>query len=725
MRAHQRSIIEPGQTDVRLGPVLRVASCPSCPAYEASVRSKAIAETGSLCDACSFRANFSLGLFGIVLVLASVSAAVGIWSALGVKVTLIIVEVLPFLLLAVGVDNIFLLAEEMDRQNALASHSNPYSQPARSTAGVLGGGDDGPFDDEEEDGDEHRAIAAAYGGAAPSRSASSDSSMYTVSAKERAARALSRVGPSIVLSASHGHCVLLQCTVFVAAMALDAKRVEAERLDCLPCLRLPAAVTLSNSNASEFSGYAALGATHGVKGEGALGRFIRRSYAPTIIRPRMGLDQRLALPKGSYLRSYFDAIDSFLDVGPPVYFVARDVDVTTRAGQQALCGRFTTCHGLSLANTLEGERLRPDVSFIAEPASSWLDDYFQWLNPALETCCRVRNNDPTLFCAPSDSEYDCQPCFANRSPHPLGGQAAYSSAITLNEAGDKVVASNIRTFHTPLRSQNDFIDALRAAERISTSVKQTNEGLVDVYAYAVYVPFFDQYLYLDRLALQLLGGALLAILVVTSALLGSVRTAAILALCVSNAVFCVAAVMALLGIGLNALTLVNLGVCAAICVEFCAHIARAFMRAPGSIPRQHALAQRERDDRTWAALVDVGPSVISGITGTKLVGISVLFWAQSDILRLYYASLWFALILIGAVHGSLVLTRLAQSLWRSGLREWRRRGRGLTSITKGKRLHRNSDRLARTPTLKKVRRSTTDRLVDNTLYDDTWHAHDR
>ncbi|MCO5565319.1 hypothetical protein L7F22_018992 [Adiantum nelumboides] len=695
------------------------------------------------------QSKFSLGLFGILVVLASVSAAVGVWSALGVKVTLVIVEVLPFLLLAVGVDNIFLLADEMDRQNALASKANPYSRGRLSTDTGLNVGIDavradnvGDLDEEDEDeGEIAAAAAAAYGTRAPR----SRSGAFNVSAAERAARTLSRVGPSILLSASVQVCAfllgatipmpavrhfalyaaasmtfaaLLQCTVFVAAMALDADRVEADRIDCLPCLRLPTNTPIhSTLSTSEYSGLV-LGSTQGMKGEGWLGRTIRRSYAPTLIKPKvkffvlalfaasfalscigvrnvkMGLDQRLALPKGSYLRDYFDAVDSFLDVGPPVYFVARDVDVTTRAGQQAICGRFTTCHPLSLANTLEGERNRPNASFIAEPASSWIDDFFQWLNPTLESCCRVKNSDPTQFCKPSDSEDDCQPCFANRTPAwnitldgmpegeefmrylhqwlisptdaqcPLGGQAAYSASLAIDPETDRIITSHFRTFHTPLRSQADFIDALRATERISANVKEASNKAsggsigvesLDVYAYAVYVPFFDQYLYLDRLAVQLLGGALLAIVGVTTLLLGSLRTALILALCVSNAVFCVSAVMGVLGIGLNALTLVNLGVCAAICVEFCAHVARAFMRAPGSLPRHHALAQRERDDRTWAALVDVGPSVISGITGTKLVGISVLFWAQSDILKLYYASLWFALILIGAVHGLVFL----------------------------------------------------------------------
>jgi Niemann-Pick C1 protein len=407
---------------------------------------------GSLFRRLCVQSKFSLGLFGILVVLASVSSAVGLFSALGVEVTLVIAEVLPFLLLAVGVDNIFLLAGEMDRQNGLASTANPYAT-SRPNQDLQDAAEEDEFSSEEG--------GATYGARLSRRDSDS---LYHVDAVERAARALSRVGPSILLSASVQICAFLlgstipmpavrhfalyaaasmafvatlQCTVFVAAMALDADRVESQRIDCLPCIKLASSHHASNGNSD--LGAIALGSTHGLSSEGPLGRFFRRYYAPTLIKPRvkravlvlfgtvfalsclgvhklqMGLDQRLALPAGSYLRNYFDAIDTYLDVGPPLYFVAKDVDVTTRAGQQALCGRFTTCHPLSLANTLEGERLRPDVSFLAEPASSWIDDFFQWLNPVLDTCCRVKKRDPAVFCSPSDSEFDCQPCFEGRS----------------------------------------------------------------------------------------------------------------------------------------------------------------------------------------------------------------------------------------------------------------------------------------------------------------------
>lgn len=52
-----------------------------------------------------------LGLTGVLIVLLSVVSSLGIFSYLGVPATLIIIEVIPFLVLAVGVDNIFIIVQ--------------------------------------------------------------------------------------------------------------------------------------------------------------------------------------------------------------------------------------------------------------------------------------------------------------------------------------------------------------------------------------------------------------------------------------------------------------------------------------------------------------------------------------------------------------------------------------------------------------------------------------
>jgi len=62
-----------------------------------------------------------LGLSGVLIVLVSVLTSIGIYSYSGVPATLIIIEVIPFLVLAVGVDNIFILVQTFQVINTIFS----------------------------------------------------------------------------------------------------------------------------------------------------------------------------------------------------------------------------------------------------------------------------------------------------------------------------------------------------------------------------------------------------------------------------------------------------------------------------------------------------------------------------------------------------------------------------------------------------------------------------
>lgn len=346
-------------------------------------------------------------------------------------------------------------------------------------------------------------------------------------------------------------------------------------------------------------------------------------------------DQRLALPADSYLVPYFNAVDKYLEIGPPVYFVSTDNDVTTTAGQKHLCGRFTTCDDFSLINTLEGERSRPGASFIAEPTAGWLDDFLQWLDPRIDTCCRVRKSDPSVFCSSRTPERLCRPCFEGRDPQwnitlsgmpegaefmrylrqwlisptdedcPLGGLASYGSAVSLSDNG--VEASHFRTFHEPLKTQSDFIAALAAARRIASDISKATG--TSVFPYSLFYVFFEQYLYIVSITQEILGLGLLSVLLVTALLLGSWRTGIIVTVVVKLTVLNVMGIMGVWGISLNALSLVNLVISLGIAVEFCSHIARAFMNAGPGLPPEDPSSQKDRDHRVWVALTEVGPSV--------------------------------------------------------------------------------------------------------------------
>ncbi|KAI8993287.1 patched family-domain-containing protein [Pilobolus umbonatus] len=591
--------------------------------------------------------KFSLGVCGILIVIFSVSTAVGLFSFTGQKVTLIIAEVIPFLVLAVGVDNIFILCHEYARRSELG---------------------------EDE------------------------------SIEERAAKTLGKMGPSILLSSLSetiafglGAFVtmpavssfaivaaiavfvdfILQVTCFVSCLVLDAYREKNNRIDCFPCVRIKAPEVLEK--------------------EGFLQHIIRHYYVPVILsrnvryfvcfaflglftiglslmpQVSLGLDQRIALPSDSYLVQYFNDMDQYFNVGPPVYFVVKGANLTEKEEQKKICGRFPTCREKSLANILEMERKRPAVSSIGQPASVWMDDFMLWLNPNIG-CCRLKNqplsgtmskrstqqiikgelkkifNRPDWeLCGPYDDDEQCFNCLAENqisldsipegqefldfydlwidmTPDdncPLGGKASYGDAIVSNHQDVTIEASHFRTYHTPLRNQEQFIFAHAAAKRIAREMSEELD--LEIFPYSVFYVFFEQYSYIVSMALQILGLAIISIFIVTSSLLGSLRCGLIVMSVVIMILIDVVGVMTLWNISLNAVSLVNLVICVGISVEFCCHIARGYMVAAGS-----------QEERAGKSMIDVGSSVFCGITLTKFAGVIVLAFTRSKIFEIYY-----------------------------------------------------------------------------------------
>lgn len=236
----------------------------------------------------------------------------------------------------------------------------------------------------------------------------------------------------------------------------------------------------------------------------------------------------------------------------------------------------------------------------------------------------------------------------------FAGKAAYGDAVVLDNETTTIHASHFRTAHTPLRSQADFINSYASARRIAKDISERNDG-IDVFPYSKHYIFFDQYASIVDLSTALVGGALVFILVIVTALLGSLATGMVVTVTVAMIVVDIVGTMALVNVSLNAVSLVNIVICVGIGVEFCAHIARAFTIPSTSILERAPSKFRGKEARAWAALVNVGGSVFSGITITKLLGVFVLGFTKSKIFEIYYFRVWLALVLWAALHALVFL----------------------------------------------------------------------
>ena len=101
---------------------------------------------------------------------------------------------------------------------------------------------------------------------------------------------------------------------------------------------------------------------------------------------------------------------------------------------------------------------------------------------------------------------------------PLAGKS-YGATLALKEDGSGVEASHFGTFHSPLRTQADFINLMEAAHRISEELPA--ETGTTTFPYSLHYVYFDRYLCIVGITGGLLGLGLASVLVVTVLLLGS------------------------------------------------------------------------------------------------------------------------------------------------------------------------------------------------------------
>jgi len=424
---------------------------------------------------CLIDLKISVGFIGVLFVLLSVMSSIGFYSYCGIAGTLIIFEVIPFLVLAVGVDNIFIIVQHFEKSK-----------------------------EEEED-------------------QSTDINLATT---------ISRVGPSILLTATSESIAfllgaltpmpavqifslyafmavlidfLLQITCFVSILAIDARRQDSNRPDLCCCCQM----NVTDSSIEQKSKGILQQTFTKILTPIVLGNSLIRAIifsifiiltclsASVIHRIPIGLDQKLAMPKDSYVLDYFYGLENYLSIGAPVYFIVNQnaIDYKKIDDQNLLCGT-PGCSSISLLGQI-GQALRqPKHYYLAQPPSSWIDDYFDWLqstnNPP---CCRIHNQTKE-FCPATLNDTSCVTCpvkfIENQRPSsddfqryinfflhdnpgekcPKGGHAAYKDAVQLIN-NSSVKSSYFMGFHSKLKTSADYIGAMKSANEIAKNISKT------------------------------------------------------------------------------------------------------------------------------------------------------------------------------------------------------------------------------------------------------------
>ncbi|XP_074144554.1 NPC1-like intracellular cholesterol transporter 1 [Sminthopsis crassicaudata] len=598
----------------------------------------------SRCSSILVDSKVTLGLGGVLVVLGSVLSSMGFFSYVGIPSSMVIIQVVPFLVLAVGADNIFIFVLEYQRLPRLPGEKREMH------------------------------IGRVLGSVAPSMllCSLSEAICFFLGALTRmpAVRTFAlTAGLAIILD------FLLQMSAFVALLSLDSKRQEASHMDICCCVgtkKLPPSDDGESLLLRFFRKFYAPFLLHGFTRVIVLGLFMALFGASLyfMCQINVGLDQELALPEDSYLLNYFLFLNRYFEVGVPVYFVTTSgYNFSSLDGTNAICSS-SGCDTFSLTQKIQYATEFPKESYLAIPASSWVDDFIDWLSP-LSDCCRLYNNG--TFCPSTTTGlFTClRKCISTTRPTeaqfhkylpwfledranikcPKGGLGAYDSSVNISADG-KILATRFMAYHTPLKNSQDYTGALRAARELAANITadlRTVPGTdpnFEVFPYTITYVFYEQYLTIVPEGLFIMSLCLIPTFAVCYLLLGmDLRSGFLNLFSIIMILVDTVGFMALWGISYNAVSLINLVTAVGISVEFVSHITRSFAIS----------TKPTRLERAKEATVIMGSAVFAGVAMTNLPGIIILAFAKAQLIQIFFFRLNLLITIFGMLHGLIFL----------------------------------------------------------------------
>uniref|UniRef100_A0A8C5D1Y6 SSD domain-containing protein n=1 Tax=Gadus morhua TaxID=8049 RepID=A0A8C5D1Y6_GADMO len=604
--------------------------------------------------------KFLVGLGGILVVGCSVLASMGFYAWIGIPSSLIILQVVPFLVLAVGADNIFIFVLEHQRDVRRLGETREMQ------------------------------IGRVLGNVAPS--------MLLCSVSESICFFLGALStmPAVKSFALYAALAvlmdfLLQMTAFVALLSLDARRQDSNRCELVCCVRVGTRRPMKPN-------------------EGLLMPLMRKYYAPVLLHPvsrvvvmvvfvimfccsiflmfhvTVGLDQELAMPQGSYMLEYFKYLYKYFEVGIPTYFVTtKGFNFTSAAGMDAVCSSVG-CDQFSLTQKIQYATEYPELSYLAVPANSWVDDFIDWLNPGSK-CCRLYTlgSETGNFCPASESAWVCGkrcikapangvvrptveqfnrflPDFlvTSRCRHGDDLSSAVSPGVRSLRFGCsqrcrvclRPAATRFMAYHTSLTNSQEFTKALEKTRELAHNITMGMREVpgtapdFEVFPYTVTYAFYEQYLTIVPEGLFNISLCLLPTFVVCCLLLGmDLRSGLLNLFTIIMITVDTVGIMTLWGIDYNAVALINLVTAVGISVEFVSHLTRSFAL---SIQLTHI-------ERAKEATATMGSAVLAGVAMTNLPGIIVLAFAKAQLIQIFFFRLNLIITLLGMAHGLIFL----------------------------------------------------------------------
>jgi predicted RND superfamily exporter protein len=570
---------------------------------------------------CGRGSRWAMAFSTLVLIAMATVAGFGVASLAGL-IYGPVHSILPFVLLGIGVDDAFVIANAFDRERE----------------GV-------PRESEDDESLIKRgAKSLARAGASITVTSLTDLVAFAISSTS-SLPALS----SFCAFASINILFLwaLAASFFTATMVIDEKRQRANKRDCLCCLTRQAGPDEIDTGSKE----------------GRIPTYFRKYHAPRILsKPGKaatllffaGLfgfgvygfinlpvedSARNFIPEDSYIKTYASTSDEYFPTsGTSLYITFEGGGEGIYKNRDKLATLDTRLTGLSEA-----------PPYIAEPNSdSTYQNVMAGMKEFLSTSGAAAGLNITLG---DDGWPTTHEDFVKTLKHPsfTGGVGAkYRGDVTYDDATGDIQAYRVKLEYIRMTKtfRGEVIeDASRQIEAMDATRTMVN-GWTDLQPA---FPYSEQFVAIESFKLigdelyRNVGLSILCVGIIVLVTVANFVTASIITL---NVAFCIIEILGFMyaiGIVIDSVSVINIVLAVGLSIDYSAHIGHCFMVKGGD----------SRDARATEALADMGSSVLNGGLSTFLA-VAVLLFSKSFVFKTL--STQFALTVgLGIIHGLVLL----------------------------------------------------------------------
>ena len=434
---------------------------------------------------------------------------------------------------------------------------------------------------------------------------------------------------------------LFQVTFFAGCMALMGYREE-KNLHVLTCRRvLPkdeapstaykifcAGGSSSNPDKNSPSAQPSQATQHGVM------NFFRQIYGPIITSMYVvpvvivvyfgylgvsiwgmtqlveGLTLSRLAPDGSDAAKYYEiAQEYFYTFGVPVaVVVTKEVDYSDKTVQDELFRTLTDFE---------------DSPYFHDCCSSiWLEDYLKHLS----LFGYHDNITSELFYGHNLNSFLSYPTYRK-----------YSADIVSDNSTGRIISSRFYVTPKDVTTSNSQKEMMLESRRIAS------KSFIPMIAYSNVFPYFEQYVAVVPNTIQNLGIAIGAMFIVSLVMLPNIASSILMCFSLASIIIGIIGFMALWGISLDLISMINLIVSIGFTVDFSAHIIYAYLTAPENTPRKSAIH----------ALYTMGMPITQAASST-ILAILILITSDTYIFKCFF-KVMFLVMSFGALHGLVFL----------------------------------------------------------------------